>query len=67
MAEINQESGVFGGISFENNMSQSGVVENAGTIRNEALPVKTGFWQNRTERCEILSCINTCTIYLVQK
>ena len=45
MAEINQESGVFGGISFENNMSQSGVVENAGTIRNEALPVKTGFWQ----------------------
>ena len=45
MAEINQESGVFGGISFENNMNQSGVVENAGTIRNEALPVKTGFWQ----------------------
>ena len=45
MAEINQESGVFGGISFENNMNQSGVIENAGTIRNEALPVKTGFWQ----------------------
>ena len=45
MAEINQESGVFGGISFENNMNQSGVVENVGTIRNEALPVKTGFWQ----------------------
>ena len=32
MAEINQESGVFGGISFENNMNQSGVVENAGTL-----------------------------------
>ena len=45
MAEMNQESGVFGGISFENNMNQSGVIENAGTIRNEALPVKTGFWQ----------------------
>ena len=31
--------------TFENNMNQSGVIENAGTIRNEALPVKTGFWQ----------------------
>ena len=52
MAEINQESGVFGGISFENNMNQSGVVENAGTIRNEALPVKTGFWQKLPGRSE---------------
>ena len=45
MAEIHQESCVSGRISFENNMNQSGVIENAGTIRNEALPVKTGFWQ----------------------
>ena len=44
MAEINQESGVFGGISFENNINQSGFVENAGTIRNDNLPAKTGFW-----------------------
>ena len=44
MAEINQESGVFGGVSFENENEQ-GFIENAGTIRNEALPVKTGFWQ----------------------
>ena len=49
MAEINQEgaSGVFGGISFEgaeiNN--NNAVVENVGTIRNEALPAKVGFWQ----------------------
>ena len=45
MADINQESGVFGGISFENEINENNVVENAGTIRNEALPAKTGFWQ----------------------
>lgn len=48
MAEINQEgtSGVFGGISFEGaEINNDTVVENAGTIRNEALPAKVGFWQ----------------------
>ena len=45
MAEINQENGVFGGISFENEVNENTVVENAGTIRNEALPTKVGFWQ----------------------
>ena len=44
MADINQESCVFGGISFENEINENNVVENAGTIRNEALPAKTGFW-----------------------
>ena len=33
MADINQESGVFGGISFENEINENNVVENAGTIR----------------------------------
>ena len=45
MAEINQENGVFGGVSFENEINENAVVENAGTIRNEALPAKVGFWQ----------------------
>ena len=41
MSGINEEgkSGVFGAVPFE-----SGITENAGTIRNEELPVKTGFW-----------------------
>ena len=45
MAEINQESGVFGGISFENEINENNVVENAGTIRTNNLPAKVGFWQ----------------------
>ena len=45
MAEINEGTGVFGGVSFENNEMENNVVENAGTIRNEALPAKVGFWQ----------------------
>ena len=45
MAEINQENGVFGGVSFGNEVNENAVVENAGTIRNEALPAKVGFWQ----------------------
>ena len=43
MAELeeNKVDGVFGGVSLENTET----VENAGTIRNEKLPVKaTGFW-----------------------
>ena len=45
MAEINQEkAGVFGGVSFGNEIEENSVVENVGTIRNEALPVKVGFW-----------------------
>ena len=39
MAEMNQESGVFGGVSFENEE-----IENAGTIKKPELPVKVGFW-----------------------
>lgn len=57
MAEINGEvkTGVFGGISFEDQTQQNNVVENAGTvdfgtveagtIRSEQLPTKVGFWQ----------------------
>ena len=61
MAEIKEESGVFGGVSFENNTNGNieentqninlGQVQenagsiNAGTIRNESLPVKQGLWQ----------------------
>ena len=45
MAEINKETDVFGGISFENEINENNIVENAGTIKNEALPSKIGFWQ----------------------
>ena len=47
MAELGQEnvSGVFGGVSFENNNVEQVQEVNAGTIRNEALPTKYGFWQ----------------------
>lgn len=57
MAEINEEvkTGVFGGISFEDQTQQNSVTENpvtvdfdtieTGTIRNEQLPAKVGFWQ----------------------
>ncbi len=47
MAEMEEKSNVFGGISFENaevNGNQANVQE-AGTIRTENLPVKVGFWQ----------------------
>ena len=45
MSELNQEKGVFGGISFEDEIQENGVVENAGTIMNSKLPTKVGFWQ----------------------
>ena len=47
MAEINQEkeAGVFGGVSFKDEIQENKVVENAGTIMNPELPVKVGFWQ----------------------
>ena len=46
MAEINEETGVFGGVSFEDTgIENNEVFENAGTIRNEALPAKVGVWQ----------------------
>ena len=46
MAEINEGTGVFGGVSFEDTgIENNEVFENAGTIRNEALPAKVGFWQ----------------------
>ena len=46
MAEIGEEvkDGVFGGILFEEKSEEENVVENAGTIRNTALPAKVGFW-----------------------
>ena len=51
LGEENRINGVFGGVEFANN--DNGVnndveavqnIENAGTIRNNNLPVKTGFW-----------------------
>ena len=47
MAELGQENttGVFGGVSFGNEIQENEVVEHAGTIRNEALPTKYGFRQ----------------------
>lgn len=53
MAEINEEvkTGVFGGVSFENEVEKSetienaGTIENVGTIRSDKLPAKVGFWQ----------------------
>ena len=35
--------GVFGKVDFEDKKVEQ--IENVGTIRNENLPVKTGFWQ----------------------
>ncbi len=43
LGEENKVTGVFGGVELEN---QETAVENAGTIRNEYLPVKKGFWSN---------------------
>ena len=54
MAEIEEvKTGAFGGVSFETENQEGGVaenmeagkVENVGTIRNETLPAKIGFWQ----------------------
>lgn len=47
MADLREESkvsGVFGGVQFENNGQTP--IENAGTIRNNNLPVKSGFWSS---------------------
>lgn len=46
MAELeqNQTNGVFGGVTFDGEMKNEAVVENAGTIRNPELPAKVGFW-----------------------
>lgn len=52
MAELGEEKNVFGGVEFEGNnnnvenIANNEVPENAGTIRNNQLPVKTGFWNN---------------------
>lgn len=52
MADLGQETkidGVFGGVAF-NNQVENAVentaenIQNAGTIRNNNLPVKVGFW-----------------------
>ena len=49
MAELDEEvSKVFGGVKFEDtgvNSEEQKIQENAGTIRNTALPSKIGFWQ----------------------
>ena len=48
MADLGEEikvSGVFGGVEFGNGQSNGEEnIQNAGTIRNENLPVTTGFW-----------------------
>ena len=45
LGEENKVSGVFGGVEFnkEENVDVNNV-ENAGTIRNDNLPVKRSFW-----------------------
>lgn len=42
MAE--QEKNVFGGVSFDGEIKDNTVVENAGTIMQSGLPAKVGFW-----------------------
>lgn len=52
MADLGQETkinGVFGGVAFNNQVENSVEntaenIQNAGTIRNNNLPVKVGFW-----------------------
>ena len=45
LGEENKVSGVLGGVEFENNnVEKVNNIENAGTIRNDKLPVKVGFW-----------------------
>ena len=45
MADLKEEkvSGVFGGVQLDNEQITT---ENAGTIRNNNLPVKAGFWSS---------------------
>lgn len=43
LGEENKVNGVFGGVEFNNNAEN---IENAGTIRNENLPVKKRFWNS---------------------
>lgn len=45
MADLGEEkvSGVFGGVQLDN---EQVITENAGTIRNDSLPVKSGFWSS---------------------
>ena len=45
MSELKQGKGIFSGVSFEGEITENQVVENAGTIRNAKLPTKVGFWQ----------------------
>ena len=47
MGEYNKETGVFGGASYgeTNQNTQLELRENVGTIRNQTLPTKVGFWQ----------------------
>lgn len=49
MAELEEKSGAFGGVSFENSEVEEVQTNTqgmeAGTIRNEKLPAKVGFWQ----------------------
>ena len=49
MADLGEEtkvSGVYGGVEFNNNdqLNDKEHIQNAGTIRNNNLPVKAGFW-----------------------
>lgn len=44
LREENKISGVFGGIEFGNQEEQNILGQEAGTIRNQDLPVKRGFW-----------------------
>ena len=48
MADLGQETkidGVFGGVAFNNQVENTAEnIQNAGTIRNNNLPVKVGFW-----------------------
>ena len=43
LGEENKVQGVFGGVEF-NNQQNNQIPQNAGTIRNTNLPIKTGFW-----------------------
>lgn len=50
--EENKVPGVFGGVNFGDSETENiggvaeNIVETAGTIRNNNLPVKKGFWSN---------------------
>lgn len=46
LGEVNKVSGVFGGVEVSNQEQENYIenTQNAGTIRNDNLPVKTGFW-----------------------